>query len=99
MSQLHNNKSIAMKWAFSWYVLLNFYLIHQNVSNIYGFSSNVDWNSKITKAKHKDAIVNKLFEVVKKNCNKADKTFIKTWLAERKANIIDVTPAQKRKHP
>jgi hypothetical protein len=40
---------------------------------------------------------NELFHVVKKNCNKVKKTFIKTWLEERKANIRDAIQARKRK--
>jgi Zn-finger protein len=92
---------MAMKWAFLGMYCSILYLNHQNVSNMYGFSSNVDWstqNCQITKAKHKDAIANKLFDVVKKNHNKTNKTSTKTWLAKRKANIIDVTQARKRKH-
>jgi hypothetical protein len=75
---------------------------HQNMSNIYGFSSNVDWsthNRKKTKAKHKDVIVNKLFDAANVNHNKAIKTLIKTRLAYRKANIKDATQTQKRTHP
>jgi hypothetical protein len=37
--------------------------------------------------------------VVEKNFNKANKTFIKTWLGALKANIKDANQAQKRKHP
>jgi hypothetical protein len=66
------------------------------VSNIYGFSSDDDRstpNRKITKAKHRDTIVNKLFDVVKKNSSKANKNLIKTWLAARKVNIEDAIQA------
>jgi hypothetical protein len=72
------------------------------MSNIYDFSSNDNWlaqNCKITKAKHRDVIVNRLFDAVKKNINKANKAFIKTWLGGWKANIKDAIQAQKRKHP
>ena len=61
------------------------------MSNIYGFSSNDgDWlaqNRKITKAKHRDVIVNRLFDAVKKNINKANKAFIKTWLGHGKPTL------------
>lgn len=36
---------------------------------------------------------------MKKNCNRAKNIFTKTWLAGRKANIINVTQAGKRKQP
>ncbi len=71
------------------------------MSNIYGFSSNDDLpaqDRKITKAKHRDVIVNRLFDAVKKNINKANKAFIKTWLGARKANIKDAIQARKRKY-
>jgi hypothetical protein len=42
--------------------------------------------------------LNKLFDLVKKD-HKINKTCIKTWLAERKAKIIDATQVQKRMHP
>jgi hypothetical protein len=37
--------------------------------------------------------------LVKNNSNKVNKTFIKIWLAARKANIKDAIQARKRKHP
>jgi hypothetical protein len=52
---------MAMKWAFLGTYCSILYLIHQEVSDIYGFFPNVvDWLqqiSKITQVKHKDAIV------------------------------------------
>jgi hypothetical protein len=74
-SWLHNTKSMAMKWAFPGTYCSILHLYHQKVSSINDFSSNDDWstqNRKITKANHRDAIFNKLFDVVKKNSNKAN---------------------------
>jgi hypothetical protein len=103
LSWLHNDKSMAIKWAFLGTYCSILHLNHQHMSNIYGFSSNDgDWsaqNRKITKAKHRDVIVNRLFDAVKKNINKANKAFIKTWLGAWKANIKDGIQARKRKHP
>jgi hypothetical protein len=94
---------MAIKWAFLGRYCSILHLNHQHMSNIYGFSSNDgDWsaqNRKITKAKQRDVIVNRLFDAVKKNINKASKAFIKTWLGAWKANIKDVIQARKRKHP
>ena len=100
---IHNDKSMAIKWAFLGTYCSILHLNHQHMSIIYGFSSNDgDWsaqNRKITKAKHRDVIVNRLFDAVKKNINKANKAFIKTWLGAWKANIKDGIQARKRKHP
>ena len=41
---------------------------------------------------------NELFDLVKKD-RKANKTFIKTWLAARKANTMNAADARKRKRP
>jgi hypothetical protein len=41
---------------------------------------------------------NKLFNTVKKD-RKANKTFINTWLAERKAKSMNATEGRKRKLP
>jgi hypothetical protein len=103
MSWLHNDKSMAIKWAFLGTYCSIPHLNHQHMSSIYGFSSNDgDWsaqNRKIIKAKHRDVIVNRLFDAVKKIINKANEAFIKTWLGAWKANIKDAIQAQKRKHP
>jgi hypothetical protein len=102
LSWLHNNKSMGIKWDFLGMYCSILRLNHQHMSNIYGFSSNDDWsaqNSKITKAKHRDVIVNRLFDAVKKNINKANKAFIKTCLGAWKANIKDAIQGRKRKHP
>jgi trimethylamine:corrinoid methyltransferase-like protein len=95
-------ESMAIKWAFLGTYCSILHLNHQHMSNIYGFSSNDDWsaqNHKITKAKHRDVVANRLFDGVKKNINKANKAFIKTWLGTWKANIKDAIQARKRKHP
>jgi hypothetical protein len=73
---------MAIKWAFIGAYCSILHLNHQHMSNIYGFSSNDDWSAqdhKITKAKHRDVILNRLFDAVKKNMNKANKAFIKTY--------------------
>ena len=48
------------------------------------------------KKDHKDQI--QQCDVVKKNHNKAKKTFIKTWLAEWKVNVKDATQTWERKN-
>jgi hypothetical protein len=87
---------MAMKWAFLGTYCSILHLNYQHMSNIYDWSAQ---NRKITKAKHIDVIVNRLFDAVNKNTNKANKAFIKTWLGAWKANIKDVIQARKRKHP
>jgi hypothetical protein len=90
MSWLHNDKSVAIKWAFLGMYCSILHLNHQHISNIYVFFSNDDWsaqNRKIIKAKHRDVIINRLIDAAKKNIYKANKAFIKTWLGAQKANI------------
>ncbi len=41
---------------------------------------------------------NELFDKVKKD-RKSNRTFIKNWLAKRKAQLIDATQSRKRKRP